>query len=213
MNAEEKALEDLSKVENLTPAEQAEYARIEAEIAKCEKALALLEKGRKAMYEARNYRYVLDVDVPFQELPTDLQGNPTATPLSFGTSTTIKKDTKFFCTHMECATYAVGVFDGTQLVQAVRPWLRREYIQFDWAVRDTGSDRSWQNDFLPMGLLKTNRVNSLVLGTPTVLSGGSEVFVDYKVRSMGLPSFQSIFSEIKKFTIQLSFCGYEVSEK
>lgn len=213
MNAEEKALEDLSKIENLTAAERAEYERIQTEIEKCEKALALLEQGRKATYQARNYRYVLDLDVPFEDLPVTTLGNPTGTPLSFGVSTTIKKDTKFFCTHLECATYAVGVFDGTQLVQAIRPWLRREYIQFDWAVRDTGSDRSWQNDFLPMGILKTNRVNSLELGTPTILSGGAEVFVDYKVRSMGLPVFQSLFSEIKKFTIQLSFCGYEVSEK
>lgn len=213
MNAEEKALEELSKLDNLSPAEKAEYERIEAEIAKCEKAIELLEKGRKAIYQARNYRYVLDLDIPAQELPTDTQGNPTSTPLLYGTSTTVKKDTKFFCTHMECATYAVGVHEGTQLTLALRPWLRRDYIQFDWAVRDTGSDRAWQNDFLPMGLLKTNRVNSLELGTPTILSGGSEIFVDYKVRSMALPTTGSLFQEIKKYTIQISFCGYEVSEK
>lgn len=213
MNAEEKALEELSKLDKLSPAEKAEYERIEAEITKCEKAIELLEKGRKATYEARNYRYVLDVDIPFQSLPTDTRGNPTQTPVSYGSSTTIKKDTKFFCTHIECATYAVGVYESTQLTLAIRPWLRRDYIQFDWQVRDTGSDRAWQNAFLPMGLLKTNRVNSLELGTPTVLSGGAEVFADYKVRSMSLPLFQSLFEEIKKFTIQLSFCGYEVSEK
>jgi len=207
MNAEEKALEDLSKVENLSPAERAEYERIEGEIAKCEKALALLEQGRKATYEARNYRYVIDLDIPFEELTLD------QTPLSFGLSATVKKDTKFFCTHMECATYAVGVSEGTQLTLAVRPWIRRSYLQFDWQVRDTGSDRSWQNNFLPMGLLKTNRVNSLVLGTPTILSGGAEIFVDYKVKSMSFPVFQSIFESIKKYTIQLSLCGYEVSEK
>lgn len=213
MNAEEKALEELSKLENLSSGEKAEYERIQTEIEKCEKAISLLEQGRKATYQARNYRYVLDLDVPFENLPVDGLGNPTGTPLSFGTSTTIKKDTKFFCTHMECSTYAVGVFQGTQLTLAIRPWLRREYLQFEWAVRDTGSDRSWQNDFLPMGMLKTNRVNSLELGTPTVLSGGSEVFLEYKVKSMALPIIDSLFEEIKKYTIQTSFCGYEVSEK
>ena len=163
MNAEEKALEELSKLENLSSGEKAEYERIQTEIEKCEKAISLLEQGRKATYQARNYRYVLDLDVPFENLPVDGFGNPTGTPLSFGTSTTIKKDTKFFCTHMECSTYAVGAFQGTQLTLAIRPWTRRDYIQFEWAVRDTGSDRSWQNDFLPMGMLKTNRVNSLEL--------------------------------------------------
>ena len=207
MNAEEKALEDISKVENLSPAERAEYERIEGEIAKCEKALALLEQGRKATYEARNYRYVLDLEIPFQEITS------AHAPLSFGISSTVKKDTKFFCTHMECATYAVGVAGGTQLTLAIRPWIRRDYLQFDWQVRDTGSDRSWQNNFLPMGLLKTNRVNSLVLGTPTILSGGAEIFVDYKVKSMSFPVFQSVFESIKKYTVQLSLCGYEVSEK
>ena len=215
MQSEEKALEELSKLDNLSVAEKAEYERIESEIAKCEEALTRLEKGRLATYEARNYRYVLDLEIPFETLPYDDRKNPTGTPLSFETSTMVKKDTKFFCTHLECATYAVGVFQGTQLTLALRPWLRRDYLQFDWKVRDTGSDRSWQNDFLPMGLLKTNQVNSLVLGTPTVLSGGTEVFVEYKIKAMNLPQFSldRLFTEIKRFTIQMSFCGYEVFEK
>lgn len=217
MTEEEKALEELAKVENLSAPDKEEYERIQAEIESCKKELERLEAGRLANYKAHNYRYVLDLDIPFQELPIDSRSNPTGTPLSYQTSTTVKKDTKFFCTHLECAVYATGTARNspTQLSLAIRPYLRANFIQFEWAIRDTGSDRSWQNNYLPMGLLKTNRLNSLELGTNSVLSGGSEIFLDVNVQSMRLPTDQlvGVFSEIKKFSIQVSFCGYEVSEK
>jgi len=211
MTEEEKALEELAKVENLSAPDKEEYERIQAEIESCKKELERLEAGRLANYKAHNYRYVLDLDIPFQELPLG------ETPLSYQTSTTVKKDTKFFCTHLECAVYATGTARNspTQLSLAIRPYRRVGFIQFEWAIRDTGSDRSWQNNYLPMGLLKTNRLSSLELGTNSVLSGGSEIFLDVNVQSLQLPVDQlvGVFSEIKKFAIQVSFCGYEVSEK
>lgn len=212
-----KSLEDLSKVEDLSADDKAEYERIQAEISKCEDLVGLLEKGRVSNYKARNYRYILDFEIPYQRVGNfDDDGfflGPTNTPLLFESSTIVKKDTKFFCTSVDCATYFTGrAFQtNTPVVLALKPYERQKYLNFEWAVRDTGSDRAWQNQFLPMSILKTNRINSLVLSTPTVLSGGAELFVSCQINYMYFFPGQAL-SEIKNFLIQFSFSGYEVSE-
>jgi hypothetical protein len=210
----EQNLQDIPP-EKLSAEDKAEYERIQKAIESAKQRLEVLEKGRPANYKARNYRYVLDTEVPFEELfAGPISGQ---TPLLYENSFTVKKDTKFYTSYLECSTYAIGTpLEGsTQLSLAIRPYLRPEYLQFEWAVRDTGSDRAWQSDFLPMGILKTNRINSLDLASPTVLSGGSEVFIQLQISRMRVPfSFNyNLFESINKFIIQFSFAGYEVSEK
>jgi hypothetical protein len=215
MQPEEIAIEQLARVDALSPEDKAEYERIEASIKQAEEKLALLMKGREVNYKARNQRYVLDLDIPFQAVNFFLPApSPLVTrdPLAFETSTTIKRDTKFFCTHMECATYALGSRYGQQYTQAIRPYERPDLFVFEWMIRDTGSDRSWQNEFLPDALLMTNRLNPLMMGTPTVISGGSEVFLNLNVQRMRTPIIGDVLTEIKNFSVQISLCGYEVSE-
>lgn len=213
MQPEEIAIEQIARVDALSPEDKAEYERIEASIKQAEEKLALLMKGREVNYKARNQRYVLDLDIPFEYVDffSPSSANP-RDPLAFETSTTIKRDTKFFCTHMECATYALGSRYGQQYTQAIRPYERPGLFVFEWMIRDTGSDRSWQNEFLPDALLMTNRLNPLMMGTPTVVSGGSEVFLNLNVQYMKTPVIGDVLTEIKNFSVQISLCGYEVSE-
>lgn len=212
-----KSLEDLEKVESLSAADKAEYARIQQEITECEEAISSLEKGRLGVYKARNYRYVLDLEIPYQRIGEFSEEGfflgPSKTPLLFEASTVVKKDTKFFCTYIDCATYVVGstAQTNTPIVSALKPYDRIIYLNFEWAVRDTGSDRAWQNQFLPMSILKTNRINPLVLAAPTVVSGGSELVLSCQVNYMLFFPGQGLFSDIKNFMLQFSFSGYEVS--
>lgn len=213
MQPEEIAIEQLARVDALSPEDKAEYERIESSIKQAEEKIGLLLKGREVMYKARNQRYVLDLDIPFEYVDffSSNPANP-RDPLAFETSTTIKKDTKFFCTHLECATYALGSRYSQQYTQAIRPYERPDLFAFEWMLRDTGSDRAWQNVFLPDALFMTNRINPLFMGTPTVVSGGSEVFLNLNVQYMKSPVIGDVLTEIKNFNVQVSLCGYEVSE-
>lgn len=204
----EEALASTS-LESLSAEDRTEYDRIQTQIDVCQERLERLKKGRLENYKARNHRYVLDLEIPFQVFDQN------SSPVLYENSFTVKKDTKFFATYLECSTYAVGtpVSGNTQLVLNLRPYLRPQYIQFEWAARDTGSDRAWQNSYLPMGLLKTNRVNSLDLSVPSVLSGGSELFFQVRVDKMSYPENDNLFESINRIIVQVSFAGYEVSEK
>lgn len=210
----EQNLQDLPP-EKLSAEDKAEYERIQKAIESAKQRLEVLEKGRPANYKAHNYRYVLDFEIPFEEL--DIFSDPSQTAILYENSFTVKKDSKFYASYLECSTYAVGtpLVGATQLTLALRPYIRPWYLKFEWAIRDTGSDRAWQSDFLPMGLLKTNRINSLDLAQPTVVSGGSEVFVQLRINRMSTPigAEFNLFDTINKFIVQISLAGYEVLEK
>ena len=98
---------------------------------------------------------------------------------------------------------------------------RNDLFEFDWSIRDTGSDRDWQNFPQPEVFLCSGRLNPTRLPVFGRIKGGSEVEVTINpvINTAGsgiffteaIPPGQPTeeVSSIKKIIVQISFHGYE----
>lgn len=171
-----------------------EYQRLERAIGVRKARIEALEKGSPAIAQ-RNFRYVLDYNFDFVvpagtsgDFPT-LAETPPAQTRSFIVKSEAEgtKRSHFFVKSIE-ASYALlasetlpgfPVSFGPGQRFFIGPDYRRNYFDFTWRVRDTGSDREWQNTSLPSQILLTGNVNPLLFGNGhCLLSGGTEVLVE-----------------------------------
>ena len=208
-----------------------EYQRLERAIDARKKRIEGLEKGAPVITQ-RNFRYVLDYTFDFT-VPegTDSLSVPfvAQTPAAQTRSFIVKseasegKRTHFFVKSIE-ASYAVfasprGVEPPVGQRFFIGPDYRRNFFDFTWRVRDTGSDREWQNTNLPAQLLLTGNVNPLLLGNGhCMLSGGTEVLVDVvptfsgNLLRRGIASTlsQPSLEDFRSHFLQICFVGVEV---
>ena len=208
-----------------------EYQRLERAIESRRKRIEALEKGAPIIAQ-RNFRYSLDFSFDFL-VPEG--ANPQAlpfvaeTPASQTRSFIVKseydngKRTHFFVKSIEAsyAVFATASEEEGAVGQRffIGPDYRRNFFDFTWRVRDTGSDREWQNTDLPAQLLLTGNVNPLLFGNGhCLLSGGTEVLLDVvptfsgnllqrRVANITAPSS---LQNIKSHFLQVSFVGVEV---
>lgn len=216
-----------------------EYQRLERVIASRRKRVEALEKGSPIITQ-RNFRYVLDFNFDFFNAKTVGHGEATATiaetPPSQVRSFIVKSETSdnskrthFFVKSIE-ASYAI--FASQILSQTpeetvsgpgqrffVGPDYYRNFFNFTWRIRDTGSDREWQNTNLPSELLLTGNVNPLLFGNGhAMLSGGTEVLVEIvptfsgNILSVlgGEEDIPQAITSLKSHFLQVSFAGIEV---
>lgn len=177
-------------------ARQAEVERLEQDYAPTEK----------------NFRYNLTLEIPFEPL-----GVFDAVPrLEVSKSFVVKKDTRFYVKSLEYAVTIQGTYgafpDQVAAVVTLPPAIAQFLVQFLWKVRDTGSDREWQNGYLPTGMLGSTHVNGFRFGRGhAVLSGGSEVILTLGVQ-FASDAFGLIFgiSDVRAVQIQFHFVGVEV---
>jgi hypothetical protein len=207
-----------------------EYQRLERAIEARRKRIEGLEKGSPVIVQ-RNFRYVLDYTFDFTA-PEGAEVNVVAeTPPAQTRSFIVKsestgengKRTHFFVKSIE-ASYAilasqVGVEPPVGQRFFIGPDYRRNFFDFTWRVRDTGSDREWQNTALPAQLLLTGNVNPLLFGNGhCMLSGGTEVLVDIVPTFSGniLAELDGEFfatpaiGDIRSHFLQVCFVGVEV---
>jgi hypothetical protein len=94
---------------------------------------------------------------------------------------------------------------------------RNDMFDFNWEIRDTGSDREWQNIPQPDVFLCSGRLSGARLPIFGRVKGGSEVEVRVSP-FVNRPSEGVFFSElvqgtttskIRKIVVQISFHGYE----
>lgn len=209
-----------------------EYQRLERAIESRRKRIEGLEKGSPVIRQ-RNFRYVLDYTFDFT-VPDG--ANPLSTPFVAETppaqtrSFIVKseaaengKRTHFFVKSIE-ASYAIlasqrDVDPPVGQRFFIGPDYRRNFFDFTWRVRDTGSDREWQNTALPAQLLLTGNVNPLLFGNGhCMLSGGTEVLVDIVPTFSGNLLRRRVSTVIpvspleaaKSHLLQVSFVGVEV---
>lgn len=214
----EQQLEALADLKALSPEEKEEYDRIEKEIEVYEKRLLDLQNKRFEKVP-KNYRYVIDFNIPYRDLLRST-GAPVPdgiryAPIALSSSTTVKKNTVFYCTNLEYSLYAIGssvMTPGKQRVQRIFPTMLRYFFNFTYAIRDSGSDRAWQNDFIPFPALQSGNDSNLELPIPTSISGGSEVFVDLEILTMLPQPILATINPVSAFLLQFSFGGYEVAE-
>jgi hypothetical protein len=92
---------------------------------------------------------------------------------------------------------------------------RQSMFSFDWFIRDTGSDRDWQNVPQPDVFLCSGRLGPLILPAFSRVKGGSEV--EATVTPTLNVSADGVFfndtvaetTSLTKITVQLSFHGFE----
>lgn len=216
----EEYLEALSDLKKLSPKEKEEYERLEKELESCEKRLAALQ-GKSVESKPKNYRYVIDFSIPYRDLGYRRPNSSTIiidgsqyAPIALSSSATIKKNTIFYCSSLEYSLYAIGesvMVPDKQRVQRIFPTNVRDYCNFRYAIRDTGSDRAWQNTFIPFPVLHSGNDSGLELAVPTVISGGAEVFVDIEILEMWYNNSNATIRPVSSFLLQFNLCGYEVA--
>jgi hypothetical protein len=211
-----------------------EYQRLERAIDARRKRVEALEKGAPIIRQ-RNFRYVLDFTFDYTEMAGP---GPSGNIVSFNVSpppaqtrsfivkseTEDQRKTNFYVKSIE-ASYAI--FASQELEEGagpgqrffIGPDYRRNFFDYTWRIRDTGSDREWQNTALPSQLLMTGNVNPLLFGNGHCkLSGGTEVIVEITPtfsgnilqRKGGEFVFTSPLTDFKSHFVQLCFVGVEV---
>lgn len=85
---------------------------------------------------------------------------------------------------------------------------RNENFDYLWRIRDTGSDREWQNEYQPSVFMMTGALSPLWLPIPGKLDGGSDVAVDIDpVFSRTAQSF--IFDNVLEYRLTIQLGGTE----
>lgn len=211
-----------------------EYQRLERAIEARKKRIEALEKGAPIIRQ-RNFRYVLDYNFDFilTEPASPLAvrvvaETPPAQVRSFIVKSEVEdgKRTHFFVKSVE-ASYAILASQETGDPESpapgqrffIGPDYRRNFFDFTWRVRDTGSDREWQNTSLPSELLLTGNINPLLFGNGhCMLSGGTEVLLEIvptfsgNLLSVGEGEigFPPAITNLKSHFLQVCFVGVEV---
>lgn len=174
-------------------------------IAEREAKVEALEKRKRG---ARNYRLV--VDLPLEGVPAD--GSFAFFPPLERTAV-VRKGTIFYVKEIEAVLSVVGseVVTGTSVTRVIAPPLREQCINFKYKIRDTGSDRDWQNDWIPGPALLGANINGLRFGTAhAAVSGGSEIVVNLQAQLSDATLALLGMSAISSYFFQFNFNGVEV---
>lgn len=210
---------------NSTPEEM---AALRAELDSRKGEVAALEKGLYGV-KVRNRKYVVDIDWPYREFantpPTsDIADDPASAPYEFVTAPfVVDQNTRFYVKQVSCAVVAKGTIPGVGgaadteanvVIPAVFRAIDNGYgrINFRWKVRSTGSDRDWQNQFLPDWLLQSGSRNGLRFRRAQYcLVGGSEVTVTVAPVRATLEAADLGLKEIASIRFQFAFGGVEAA--
>lgn len=213
-----------------------EYQRLERAIEARRKRVEALEKG-SPLVRQRNFRYVVDFNFDYTEMSRfDVLGSgelvitgespppPQMRSFIVKSEAEAQRKTCFYVKSIE-ASYAVLASQGITPTPGpgqrffIGPDYRRNFFDFTWRIRDTGSDREWQNTALPSQLLVTGNVNPLLFGNGhCMLSGGTEVLVEITPtfssnllsRAINESVALSPLTAFKSHALQVCFVGVEV---
>ena len=184
--------------------EENERRRLERLLATCTKELDELEK-QIDLRTPRNRRYNVNFAFDWVNQPTP------AVPIYVDTqSAVINTNTRFYAMALE-VHYQLQVGGATF---GLGPVLMRKFFNFEWRIRDTGSDRAWTSTWMPSDFLYSGDVCGLLTPeAPALLSGNASIEVDVRViRSANSSTTGSFFNNPEKHLLQVSFVGIEVPE-
>lgn len=180
-----------------------EERRLERALARMTKELDDIEK-QIDLKTPRNRRYNVNFSFDWVNAPTPSE------PIYVDTrAAVINKDRRFYAMGLEMhykvqsegATFALG------------PVFMREFFDFDWRIKDTGSDREWSNDWLPSDFLYSGDMCGLLTPTaPAIVGGNASIDVSVRVLKSLNSGTGTLFSTIEKHLLQISFIGVEVPE-
>jgi len=189
----------------------AELAALRNDIAEREKLIAFYEKYGLIPDEP-NSAYVFN-------FAYDGMANNQLTTTRYPVQTQtvqIRKDTLFYVKSIGHAYTVVGKrLTVSQVARlTLSEMLRLQMFDYKFKIRDTGSDREWQNDWVPGSLLFTGNYNSFRMREGHALcSPGSEVSIQVDAQCFGNPTFQSQVENIASQQLQIVLAGFEVPYK
>jgi len=175
-----------------------EVKRLERVIEKRAKALAQIEV--KAQQRTSPRRYVLEYDVPAGV-------DALARPLT--RSFVVDRDcSRFFCQEVVTSVSAIGQITGVANSNKFTLSPELSIFDFTWRIRDTATDREWQNTPLPSYFLASGLTSPLSMPWSAPLRPGAEVETTIVPTQSGaaFPGFDSVTS----YTLQIAFVGFEV---
>lgn len=156
-----------------------------------------------------NRRYSIDLAfAPGELIPQEL-------------SVTVEHGTIFRCAAIESFVRAVGTADdpysGEEVsVQATLPWSDRlRYFDYLWKIRDTGTDREWNERPQPSLFGGGGYFGPLWLPRRVVLGGGTTIFAEVSpIVSLATPTQSSFFQggSLNSYVVQISFIGHQVPD-
>lgn len=176
-----------------------EVKRLERVIEKRAKALAQLEA--KAQQRTSPRRYVLEYDIPAGD-------DALARPLT--RSFVVDRDcSRFFCQEVVTSVSVIGQITG--VANSNKFTLSPEWtgaLDFTWRIRDTATDREWQNTPLPSYFLASGLTSPLSMPWSTPLRPGAEVETTIVPTQSGAALLN--FDSVTSYTVQIAFVGFEV---
>ena len=176
-----------------------EVKRLERVVEKRAKALAQLEA--KVQQRTAPRRYVLEYDLP---------AGSNALNRPFTRSFVVDKDcSRFFCQDVVFSIAAVGEIMG--VTNSNKMTLTPEWagtLDFTWRIRDTSTDREWQNTPLPRYFLASGLTAGLSLPWSSSLRPGAEIETTIVPTQARTPI--NGFNSVTSYTLQIAFVGFEV---
>ncbi len=176
-----------------------------------ERLSALRSRRNRVEHWAPNKRYSVNIEIPKDEIPEVTSGHyDTNTDFIFREGqTNIDRNVIFLCEEIEVVFSLVGTSvatgePATFVVSA--PW-RSEFIDFYLKFRDTGSDREWQNDWIPANLFQSANLGGLILGDEghALVSGGSALIV-----SLQAARTSDFVAELESGLVDIVTCEFKV---
>jgi hypothetical protein len=159
-----------------------------------------------------------------QRLPTQQQ------------SFTVDGGTEFFCTEVMSSMRIIGqsqVGDGFpsipgQVVNvtvpydiaggnvsgSASPYFRDFFLRYFWQIRDTQTDRGWQDVEQPSPFMMSGHLSSLYLPVPARTKGGTKLAVELRPFAFDTngPGAVNLFDSIQSIIVHMSFHGVEVQK-
>lgn len=177
-----------------------EVKRLERVIEKRAKALEQLEA--KAQRRTAPRRYVLEFSIP---------AGTGALPQQPVTRSFVvdKEASRFFCQDVVCSVSAVGTITGVTSSNKLTlspEWLST--LDFLWRIRDTSTDREWQNEPLPRYFMASGLTAGLNMPWSSPLRPGAEIEVTI-VPTLVSGNVVGI-NPVLSYTLQIAFVGFEV---
>jgi hypothetical protein len=197
-----------------------EYRRIDRAIAHRAQVLDQLEKkaavSRQNQLNRRPKRY----SVEFEFTPGDLQAQTRSFFVDGGTTFRPKNvESSFRVTGVTVVEAFPDPNVPGQIASVTLPYgpvnspgsvavTRNNFFDYFWTIRDTGSDREWQNRPQPSVFMDSGALGPLQLPVHARVRGGAEVFITVD------PFFSSViptpFDSISRYTLHISLFGTEV---
>lgn len=181
-----------------------EVKRLERVIDKRTKALAQLDEKIQKRTSPR--RYVLEFPVPAETAAVATAATNQPVTRSF----VVDKDrARFFCQDVVFSVSAVGTVIGSSSNKAT---LSPEFnlLDFTWRIRDTSTDREWQNTPLPRYFMASGLTTGLNMPWPAPLRPGAEIETTIVPTLVSASALTAGFSNLTSYTVQVSFVGFEV---